>query len=633
MTDLFHFVNGPWLANHVIPDDRATDGTFYQLRDQAEEDVHVLVQEAKDSRAGRFYASYMDTAGINEAGIAPIATELSLIDVPTIEDFVTALGQLERVGIPGVLGGYVAKDSGSENTIAYLYQAGLGLPDEAYYRDEQHAEILSAYQQHVEKMLSYLGLTGAEQVVALEKELAAGHWDVVTTRDSLKTYNPTEFTELPAIIQRILIAAGYPKQRLVVMMPSYVAHVAKLLTPERLEDWKLWAKWQIINKRAPVLTEEIARTSFDFYGTALTGATKQRDRWKRALAVVEGYVGDDIGQLFVAKHFPASAKEEMLVLVDYLLRAYRERITKLPWMTPATREKALAKLEKFHAKIGYPDTWRDYGSLDFSPKGADLVANVKAGEEFSHDYELAKLGKPVDRSEWFSTPQTVNAFYNPTVNDITFPAAILRPPFFSLTADAAENFGAIGAVIGHEIGHGFDDQGSQYDGEGNLESWWTDEDRTAFTQLTAKLVEQFQGLVPEVLKQAGVETNGVNGEFTLGENIGDLGGLGIAVVAYQMYLADHGESKPRRFVADDASPELYEADFTGLQRLFLAWSHVWRMKSRPEMAAQLLAIDPHSPAEFRCNVIAGNVAEFYEAFDVPKGAKVYIKLENRVTIW
>lgn len=633
MTDLFHFVNGPWLDTHTIPADRATDGTFYQLRDQAEADVHALVKEAKDSRAGRLYASFMNTASINKAGIEPITPELSLIDTTTIEDFATALGKLERIGIPGVLAGYVAKDSGSENAIAYLYQDGLGLPDEAYYRDQQHAEVLSAYKEHVAKMLSYVGLEGADNVVALEKEIAAGHWDVVASRDSLKTYNPTDFEKLPPVIQRILRAAGYPEQQVVVMMPSYVEHVAKLLTDERLDDWKLWAAWHIIHNRAPVLTEEIAKARFDFYGTVLTGATEQKERWKRALATADDYIGHEIGQLFVAKHFPASSKQEMLTLVDYLLRAYRERISNLEWMTPQTREKALAKLEKFQAKIGYPDTWRDYGTLDFSADGAQLVSNVRAGEEFAHNYELAKIGKPVDRSEWFSTPQTVNAFYNPTVNDITFPAAILRPPFFSPTADAAENFGAIGAVIGHEIGHGFDDQGSLYDGEGNLESWWTEEDRAAFTKLTAKLVEQFQGLVPEVLQQAGVETTGVNGEFTLGENIGDLGGLGIAVVAYQMYLADHGASESRPFVAEDCSPELEGEDFDGLQRLFLAWSHVWRTKTRPEMAAQLLAIDPHSPAEFRCNVIAANVAEFYEAFDVVKDSKVYIKPEDRVTIW
>ncbi len=633
MTDLFQFVNGPWLANHIIPDDRAADGTFYQLRDQAEEDVHAIVREATDTRAGRFFHSYMDTAGINAAGTEAIKYELSLIDVDTIADFVTALGKLDRIGISGFLATYVSKDAKEEKAIAYFYQDGLGLPDEAYYREEVHAKILAAYEEHIGQMLSFLGLSGADRVVALEKEIAAGHWDVVTTRDPQKIYNPRKFEELPELIQQLLLAAGHTENRVIVMMPSYVEHVIELLTPERLEDWKLWAAWRIISTRSNVLSEEIDQANFDFSGTVLTGATKQRDRWKRGLTTIESYIGHDIGQLFVARHFPASSKQDMLTLVDYLLRAYRERISNLDWMSPATKEKALEKLEKFQAKIGYPDTWRDYGDLDFSSAGSDLVKNVRAGEEFVHDYELAKIGKPVDRSEWFSTPQTVNAFYNPNVNDITFPAAILRPPFFNPDADPAENFGAIGAVIGHEIGHGFDDQGSQFDGEGNLESWWTEEDRAAFTELTSKLVNQFQGLIPTTLEDAGIECTGVNGKFTLGENIGDLGGLGIAVVAYQMYLDDHGPDNSRAFDATDASPELYESDFTGLQRLFLAWSHVWRTKTRPEMAAQLLAIDPHSPAEFRCNIIAGNVAEFYDAFDVPEDSKVYIKPEDRVRIW
>lgn len=641
MNDLFRFVNGPWLDTHVIPDDRPSDGTFYQLRDQAEAEVHELVKKAGDSRAGKLFASFMDAAGVEAAGIAAIDADLALIDVATIEDFLVALGRLERSGISGVWGSYVAKDSAGENAVAYLYNAGLGLPDEAYYRDPAHAEILAAYREHVARMLGFVlgdkAEDAAQRVVDLEKEIASHHWDVVASRDSLKTFNPYEFADLPEYVQVVLKAAGFPESKLVVMMPDFFEALGAVLTQERLEDWKLWATWHIVKDRAGVLTDEISQANFEFYGTKLSGTTVQRDRWKRALSLCEGFVGQEIGQLFVAEHFPASAKEEMLVLVDYLIRAYRERISNLEWMTPATREKALEKLGKFQAKIGYPDTWRDYGDLDFSPEGKDLVANVRLGTAHEYDYELAKVGKPVDRSEWFATPQTVNAFYNPVVNDITFPAAILRPPFFDPEADAAENFGAVGAVIGHEIGHGFDDQGSQYDGEGNLRSWWTDEDRAAFTQLTSKLVDQFQGLVPQGLKDAGIETNGVNGEFTLGENIGDLGGLGIAVIAYRMYLEDRGmdftTTPVQPFAAEQASDELYAHEYNGLQRLFLAWSHVWRTKLRPEYAAQLLAVDPHSPGEFRCNVIAGNVSEFYDAFDVPEGSAVFIEPDNRVTIW
>ncbi|QNE88703.1 peptidase M13 [Corynebacterium incognita] len=645
MKDLYQFVNGPWLTSHVIPDDRGVDGTFHALRDAAEADVHEIVK-ADDGRAGALYASFMDTEGVNGAGMAPLDADLDRLAVADIEELVAVLGALEREGVGAPVTFWVEKDSGSEAALAYIVQSGLGLPDEAYYRDEAHAETLAAYVKHVEEMLGFLdparlfGLpadVAAERIVGLEKEIAAGHWDVVSTRDAVKTYNPAEFSELPELVQVALRGGGLPEHRVVNMMPSYLEHLAGLLTGERIADWQLWATWHILRSRAGVLPEEVGAKNFEFYGTTLSGATQQRDRWKRGVGLAESMVGQEVGKIFVDKHFPASSKKEMLELVDYLTAAYRERISQLEWMTPATRERALEKLGKFQAKIGYPDTWRDYSGLEFSAAGADLLDNVRKGWAFLHDYELGKIGKPADREEWFSTPQTVNAFYNPVVNDITFPAAILRPPFYSPEADAAENFGAIGAVIGHEIGHGFDDQGSQYDGTGNLNSWWTDEDRAAFEELTSKLVEQYKGLVPSVLKDNGIESAGVNGEFTLGENIGDLGGLGIAVVAYRNYLADKGldfaTSPVHAFEVEDADPALYEQEYNGLQRLFLSWASVWRTAIRPEMAQQYLAIDPHSPAEFRCNQIASNIAEFYEAFDVPEDSPMYLAPEQRVTIW
>ncbi len=641
MTDLFRFVNEGWLATHAIPDDRPIDGTFYQLRDQAELDVYEIVKNSPDSRAGKLFHSFMDTEAIEAAGIAPLDPDLQLIDaVTSVDELVAAFVKLCRTGVDVPVGAYVAKDSGSDDAIPYLAQDGLGLPDEAYYREPMHQQTLAAYQQHVGTMLAFLGLdaTAAERVVTLEKDIAAGHWDVVSARDAVKTYNPTALADLPGPVRNLMagILQG-TTDKVIVRMPSFLDHVAGLLTADRLDDWKLWAKWHVLRGRAGLLTDEISQANFAFYGTVLTGTPVQRDRWKRGLDLANGYVGQEIGQLFVAEHFPESSKTEMVELVDYLVKAYHERISQLSWMTPATRERALEKLAKFQAKIGYPDKWRDYTGLEFESDGAALVENVRRGSAFLHDYELNKVSKPYDRSEWFSTPQTVNAFYNPTVNDITFPAAILRPPFYSPDADAAENFGAIGAVIGHEIGHGFDDQGSQYDGDGNLHSWWSDEDRAAFTERTAKLVDQFQGLVPTSVREAGIETTGVNGEFTLGENIGDLGGLGIAIVAYRMYLADRGltlaDAPVRPFVAEGGSPELAKHEFSGLQRLFLAWSHVWRSKTRPELDVQLMASDPHSPSEFRCNVIAGNVAELYEAFEVPADAPMFIAPENRVTIW
>lgn len=618
MHDLFELVNGEWVANHEIPADRGIDGAFYELRDQAEEDVHAILSDGA-GRGGDLFTSFMDVDTINAAGIDALSPDLEALEVSSVEEFVEKLGRLERDGIGGPLTYWVEKDSQGEDAVPYLVQSGLGLPDEAYYHDEAHAQTLADYQKHVARMLEFLdpkyllGLSpeiAAERVVNVEKGLAASHWDVVKARDAIATYNPTTLQDLPPLVQTLLRSSGVPDGRVIDMMPSFTEDLDGMLRRETLADWQLWAAWNILRSRAGVLSEDIGRANFEFYGTKLSGATQQRDRWKRGVALAESLVGEDIGREYVKRHFPPTSKEKMLELVDYLIAAYRTRIADLDWMSEATKERAIEKLAQFNAKIGYPNNWRNYDDLTF---GDDLIENVRRGARFEHDYQLGKIGKPSDRNEWVSSPQTVNAFYNPVVNDITFPAAILQPPFFDPEADAAENFGAIGAVIGHEIGHGFDDQGSRYDGLGNLNSWWTEEDRTNFDDLTSKLVGQFNGLVPTVLE--GTDTKGVNGEFTLGENIGDLGGLGIAVVAYKKYLADHGQE---------------ETDF---QRLFTAWARVWRSKTRPEMAAQLLAIDPHSPNEFRCNVIAANVAEFYEAFDVEPGSKMWIAPEDRVTIW
>lgn len=631
MHDLFELVNGEWAATHEIPADRGIDGAFYALRDKSEADVRAILEDGA-GLGGALFQSFMDVDRVNAAGIDAVNDDLAKIEVADVEGFVRGLGELERVGIGGPVTYWVEKDSQGEDSVPYLIQSGLGLPDEAYYRDEDHADTLAAYKEHVATMLGFLepkyllGLTpaiAAERIVNLETHLAASHWDVVKARDAVATYNPTTLEEMPPLVRVLLSASGIPDGRVIDMMPSYTADLDAMLRRETLADWQLWAAWNILRSRAGVLPEEIGKANFEFYGKKLSGATEQRDRWKRGVGLAESLVGEDIGRSYVEKHFPPSSKEKMLELVDYLITAYRSRIQQLAWMSEPTKQRALEKLAQFNAKIGYPEKWRSYDGLKFGP---DLVDNVRVGSAFEHDYQLSKIGQPSDRGEWVSSPQTVNAFYNPVVNDITFPAAILQPPFFDPEADAAENFGAIGAVIGHEIGHGFDDQGSRYDGLGNLHSWWTDEDRSNFEELTAKLVGQFDGLVPNVLE--GTKTKGVNGEFTLGENIGDLGGLGIAVVAYTKYLADHEleDEQPRQFGDLDG-------EYTGFQRLFLAWARVWRSKARPEMAAQLLAIDPHSPNEFRCNVIAANVDEFYEAFEVEEGSNMWIAPEDRVTIW
>lgn len=641
--DLFRHENGEWIDQHTIPADRSIDGAFHALRDQAESDVRVIIENADpESAIGKLYSGFMDEDAIEAAGVDALAADLAELEVEDKNELALALGRLDRAGVGGHAGFYVAKDATSDLARLYLVQSGLGLPDEAYYREDVHSEVLSEYRAHLARLFEVLddatvhandfeGSTiadsfdigeaeeAARRVVNVEKRLAAGHWDVVASRDAMKTHNPMTIEELPS---------GFPWSEwfaemgvtasvvdpIIVRQPSYLSDFVKVWEETDLEDLRLWALVRVLKERAPYLPAAFVEENFDFDGRILTGTEEMRARWKRGVGFVEGAIGQEVGKQFVAEHFPPENKERMLELVDYLIAAYRQRIAQLPWMTAETQERALEKLSQFKAKIGYPDTWRSYEGLEVT---GTLMDDVRASSRFDHDYEVAKLGKPVNRDEWFATPQTVNAFYNPTVNDITFPAAILRPPFFAADATDAENFGAIGAVIGHEIGHGFDDQGSQYDGSGNLRQWWTDADRAAFEELTGKLVDQFDGLVPSVLKEAGKTDQGVNGQFTLGENIGDLGGLGIAVVAYRNWLADKGL---------DDSPEAFRG-------IFESWALVWRTKIRPEMAAQYLAIDPHSPAEFRCNVIVSNIDEFHEAFGTSEGDGMWRSKDDRVIIW
>lgn len=641
--DLYRHVNGEWIDRHAIPADRSVDGAFHILRDRAEADVRAIVEDADpDSRVGRLYRGFMDVAAVEAAGVDALAEDLTGIAAAADHDaLAVALGRLDRAGVGGAAAFWVEKDSSSDLARLHLVQSGLGLPDEAYYREERHAAILAEYEAHLARMLRILddatvgardfagsdiadafdigdAAAAAGRILAVERALAAGHWDVVASRDALATYNPTPIADLPAGFpwaawfaeMGVTAEAG----DIIVMQPSYLGQVAQVWSGADLEDLRLWALARVLRARAAYLPEAFVEENFDFHGRTLAGAEELRPRWKRSVAFVEGAVGQEVGRAFVARHFPPEHKERMDDLVEHLLAAYRERIGALDWMTEDTRARALEKLSLFKAKIGYPARWRSYEGLE--PVG-ELMADVRAAARFTHDYEVAKLGKPADRDEWFATPQTVNAFYNPVVNDITFPAAILRPPFFDPEADDAANYGAIGAVIGHEIGHGFDDQGSQYDGHGTLRQWWTDADRAAFEERTATLVDQFDGLVPTGLRELGRTDQGVNGRFTLGENIGDLGGLGIAVVAYRNRLAELG-------LPDE--PAAY-------RDLFRSWALVWRTAIRPELSAQYLAVDPHSPAEFRCNQIARNIDEFHAAFRVRPGDGMWLDPAERVTIW
>ena len=638
--DLYQHVNGTWIRDHVIPADRPIDGAFLALRDLSEERVRDIITDAPaDSQIGAFYASFMDTDAVEAAGVAALGPDLAEIDAATDTDALAlAMARLERSGIGGLIGAYVNNDAkNSTEYILYLVQYGIGLPDESYYREEQYGPIREQYTEHIARMLELAGLATsddsrgrAEKIVALETRIAAAHWDVVARRDADKTYNPVTWDELPTL------APGFPWHdwarevggteetfgRLVAMQPDFLTAVADLWATEPLETWTEWLRWRVVTSRAPYLTSDLVDENFRFFGTAMSGTEEIKARWKRGVAAVEAALGEEVGKEYVARHFPPGHKARMEELVANLTAAYRYSINRLPWMTPATQERALAKLEAFVPKIGYPDEWRDYSGLEV--QADDLLGNVRRSAAFEHDYELGKLGGPVDRGEWHMTPQTVNAYYNPVMNEIVFPAAILQPPFFDAEADDAANYGAIGAVIGHEIGHGFDDQGSKYDGDGNLVDWWTDEDRSAFSTRVDALIEQYQGLTPDGLNP---ESDHVNGAFTVGENIGDLGGLTIALLAYRLALGTDGEPAE----GNDVGPEI--DGLTGIQRLISSWAIVWRTKTREEEAARRLAVDPHSPPEFRCNQVVKNIDDFHEAFGVTEGDGMWMAPEERVSIW
>ncbi|MEN4401623.1 M13 family metallopeptidase [Mycolicibacterium senegalense] len=637
--DLFGHVNGRWLTDYEIPADRATDGAFRLLHDRAEEQIRDLITQAAASgaaagtdeqRIGDLYASFMDEQAIATRGLAPLLAELALIDGAADSDaLASVLGGLERTGVSGGARVYVDTDSkDSTRYLLHMSQSGLGLPDESYYRDEQHAEILAAYPGHIARMfaLVYGDTAGdpadiAARIVALESKLAAAHWDVVKRRDADLTYNLRAFADLSGDAPGFdwtgwLSALGTTPEKvseLVLRQPDYVTAFAALWASEDLEDWKAWTRWRVIHSRAGLLTDELVAENFDFYGRTLSGTEQNRDRWKRGVSLVEGLMGDALGKLYVAKYFPPEAKARMDELVANLREAYRVSINELDWMTPETRAKALVKLDKFTPKIGYPARWRDYSALVVERD--DLYGNYRRGHVVNSDRELAKLGGPMDRDEWFMTPQTVNAYYNPGMNEIVFPAAILQPPFFDAEADDAANYGGIGAVIGHEIGHGFDDQGAKYDGDGNLVDWWTDADRAEFGVRTKALIDQYEKFTPRGLDAS----HHVNGAFTVGENIGDLGGLSIALLAYQLSLK--GQEAP---VIDG---------LTGVQRVYFGWAQVWRTKSRDAEAIRRLAVDPHSPPEFRCNGVIRNIDSFYEAFDVSDTDELYLEPDKRVRIW
>lgn len=670
--DLFRYVNGPWIDTYRLPDDRSRYGSFDKLAEDAENQIRDILEDddcpAVKSRA--LYQAFCDTDTINQAGITPIRADLDAIDQAADKTSLTrVLGSLNPTGGPDLFAMAVYGDPGDpEHNIVHIEQAGIGLPDEAYYREDHYAPVREQYVAMVAKQLRQAGYGDelqteeqAHRFLEVETRIASHHWDNVATRDSQKTYNPTDFTALSETLAHFDLAAwigawqaAYDAtaagtaqpldlkaimQHTIVHEPSFLAGLDAFWAASELDDLKLWARVHTITGWAGMLSREFNETNFAFYGKVLSGAKQQRDRWKRGVSLVNGVCGEDVGREYVKRHFPESSKQRMEQLVGNLIDAYRVSISTSDWLGEATKTKALEKLSKFTAKVGYTNHWRDYAALDVRDD-AGLVDNMRAASLYENGYQLSKAGQPVDRDEWLMNPQTVNAYYEPSLNVIVFPAAILQPPFFNPEADDAANYGGIGAVIGHEIGHGFDDQGSQYDGDGKLNNWWTDEDRARFEQRTKALIEQYNGFVPRQLaeKYAGDPQKAphVNGALTIGENIGDLGGVNIALKAYAFAL-DAASGKP-----EDGSPEAIRAaldaapdidGFTGLQRFFLSYASIWRTKQRDELAEQYLQIDPHSPAEFRTNGIVRNVDLFYAAFDVKPTDAMWLDHDQRVRIW
>jgi putative endopeptidase len=631
--DLFRHVNGKWIQRTEIPSDKARYGSFYVLAEEAEKAVRDIIMESQSAapgtearKVGDLFASFLDEARVNALAAQPIEPLIAETQaVRSIDELLETLGRLERGGSSGFFQIFVDNDPGApERYLVFVEQAGLGLPDESYYREEKFADIREKYATYLDRMLSLAGLDDtaarADRILALETQIASHHWDNVATRDSEKTYNPMPWAAANALVGDVdldiwLNALGVPDKsfaEVVVRQPSFVTGLESVLTPANLEGWKDWLAWQVIRSNAAYLSQDFVDANFDFYGRTLTGTPELRARWKRGVSLVEGSLGEAVGRIYVERHFPEAAKTAMDVLVANLVEAYRRSISGLEWMTDDTRARALDKLDKFTPKIGYPVKWRDYSSLKISAD--DLIGNVRATSEFEFQRELGKIGKPLDRDEWFMTPQTINAYYNPGFNEIVFPAAILQFPFFDETRDAAANYGAIGAVIGHEIGHGFDDQGSKYDGDGRLTDWWTPADRAAFEERTKSLIAQYDALAP-----SQVPDHKVNGALTIGENIGDLGGLSIAWKAYLISL-------------DGQEPPVIEG-LTGAQRFFLSWAQAWQLKARDAEVIRLISIDPHSPNEFRCNQIVRNIDEFYETFGVTEADSLWLDPKERVTIW
>ncbi len=637
--DLFLAVNGTWLRDTEIPSDKSNYGAFSVLADQAELHIRELIEEAAGTSAARgtdaqkvgdFYKSFMDVERVNELSFSPLKTELATIDgLKSREDVVLYFGHLQRIGVTTPMGLFVTIDAkDSTRYLAALVQSGTTLPDRDYYLkdDEESVAAREALSQYIEQVLELIqsdDSSRADEIIALEKRLAEAQWSRVELRDAEKRYNLFTVSGLTELAGNVPWKAFLEKadvgmiEEVNVMTPGYFEKLDAILAETPVETWQGYLRFHLIDDFAPILSEDFVDAHFELHERVLAGIPEQKPRWKEAVALVAGggagdfgALGDLVGRLYVEKHFPPEHKAQMDALVNNLLRAFGESIDELEWMTDETKVRAREKLDKIVTKIGYPEKWRDYSGLTVVPD--NLFANVVNSRSVEYQRMIDKLGKPIDRTEWGMTPQTVNAYYNPTMNEIVFPAAILQPPFFNVDADDAVNYGGIGAVIGHEISHAFDDQGSKYDGDGNLNNWWTDADREAFTELTTRLIDQYAEYEPLPGKR-------VNGQLTLGENIADLSGLAIAFKAYG--------------ISREGKPAAEVAGWSGEQRFFLGWSQVWRRKYRDAEMVKRLLIDSHSPSWYRANGPVTNIDAFYSAFDVQPGDALFKPVDERIRIW
>ncbi|MFM9989464.1 M13 family metallopeptidase [Flavobacterium sp.] len=639
--DFFRFVNGTWYDKTEIPADKTRWGSFDELRQNTDKDALAILKEAAadkklnpksdQAKSVSVYQTYMDTISRNKLGIKPIKPYLAKIDaIKTVQDVNNLLIEMEPVGGIGFYGIGVGADAKDSNkNVVYLGLGSLGLPDREYYvsDDKDSKEKREKYVQHVTRMLQFLGTNpaqaklDADKILALEIAMSKPRFDRVELRDDRKTYNPMTVVELQKLTPSInwkkyLDGVGLTNlESIVVSQPKYITALETIFKDSNIEDLKAYMRWTLLRKSTGLLSDEIEKANWEFYSKTLQGAKKQRPRNERALQVVNGTVGEALGKLYVEKKFPAEAKAKAKAMIDNVILAYENRINNLTWMSAETKIKAVEKLHKVTIKIGYPDKWKDYSKLNVKPisEGGTYYENIKNVSRWNFDENIADLKKPVDKTTWGMSPQTVNAYYNPAYNEIVFPAAILQPPFYDYKADEAVNYGGIGAVIGHEISHGFDDSGARYNADGNLVDWWTEDDLKQFTGLGGALADEYSALEP-------LPGTHVDGKFTLGENIGDLGGINAAYDGLQLYLKQNG------------NPGLIDG-YTPEQRLFISWATIWRSKMRDEAIKNQVKTDPHSPGMYRAYVPLTNLDTFYKAFDIKEGDKLYVKPENRVKIW